>query len=632
MRFLSLYRPLFVSLVLVTIHESLQLLLDIDYYPYLSTPGETIASAGLCLLLVAALLAVIIYIITVAIRYAGLKGTFLLGVIEVVSVLTVLLMTLPSLISVNKPLSETMILFWKYGVNLSPAFSLPVLPIILILATVVLRLILKKRFKAAINSVAGFLWKPALVVTAISVLWMFLFIAFLAGPDKTAKSNVDVSPAKQAAKEQMPNIILITFDSLGTNDMSLYGYSRRTTPFWEEFAKESFVFQNMHSNYQVTTPSITSVLTAKYPWSHGVFIWLDNLKSNPEENISAPLRNDYYTAAIVPSMYQLPDFLGLRDQFDSTNWVAFASPIPMLSNLISALGLSSFSFPLLRHINYSYNRGTPLASYDEPFIAAKKLFEAERDRPLFLWLHLWPPHFPNYPPPGFRGVFLPSNIEVGTLDGKTGEMYDMTLFQKKARHDESVLYSDSILKDIISTLKKSSLYENSVIIVSSDHGNTFAPGNRLVTSNFMEEPIFHIPLLIHLPGQTEGAIIDTMAEEVDLGPTILDLAGKPIPDWMDGESLLPYMKDPTLDTNRTKYSMSFIYGTTHKSVRWVTAYRGDYKLIYDYDTDTSLLFRINDIHTFENNLAREKKRVALKLKNDILEKIDENYRIFSRDR
>ena len=79
--------------------------------------------------------------------------------------------------------------------------------------------------------------------------------------------------AGQRAAGGTPNVILVTFDSLSAEDMSLYGYRRHTTPFIDSFGGESYVFENMHANYNSTIPSLASIMTSRYPVKHR-FDWL----------------------------------------------------------------------------------------------------------------------------------------------------------------------------------------------------------------------------------------------------------------------------------------------------------------------------------------------------------------------
>ena len=632
----NIFKPAFVTLFLIIVLECLQLLSDANYYPYLGSLFETLASGALALVSLSILMAVIICALSWIFTRLRLKEDYLLASVEILSVTALALVFVSAIVFViNGNFPASVKLYWFTGKG-----ALPIATLILVAAW---RIWLTKIFKHLFYNIVDLLYKPALGLTVASVVLIAIF--FITAERPAASSAPAPAPSKDApasngsAKDaERPNVFLITFDSMCSANMSLYGYSRKTTPFLDEFAKESYVFQRMHSNYHNTQPSIVSILTSKYPWKHGVFNWLQYMEKDIDENIAAPLRDDFYTAAIVPGMYQLPDFLGLGGQFDSARWATFTPPSTLLFNSLSAFGVSPYSFPILRHINFLYNpnylldTGSQSAYYDRPFAVAKEFVRENTERAFFMWLHLWPPHFPYIPPPPFRGAFLAADIEPPSLAGASAPEQKRIISMMKARYDECILFSDSALKGFIRTLKDEGLYNNSIIIVSSDHGNVFDKDNTLINSSLMEEPLFHIPLLIHLPGQKEGASVESLAEHVDLAPTILDLLNIPIPEWMDGESLVPYMREPKLKTKKTKYSMSFVYGEKNEEVRWLSAYRGDYKLIYHLDTNKGFLFKTTDEHIDENDLSKRERGIYNELMNELDIKINENFEVINKGR
>ncbi len=632
MKTLNIFKPAFVTLFLIIVLETLQLLSDANYYPYLGSPFEAFASASLALVSLSIILAGVIYAASWISRRLRVKENYLLVPIEILSVTALGLVYIAAIVFlINGNFPASVKLYWFTGNG-----ALPVATLLLVAAC---RIWLAKIFKHLFYNIVDLLYKPALGLTIASVVLIGVFFITVDRPAASSIPSKSKSASNGSVKgEERPNVFLITFDSMCSADMSLYGYSRRTTPFLDEFAKESYVFQRMHSNYHNTQPSIVSILTSKYPWKHGVFNWLDYMEKDNDENIAAQLRGDYYTAAIVPGMYQLPDFLGLEGQFDSTRWATFDIPFPPVFDFLSAFGISPYSFPILRHINFLNNpnylldTGSQSAYYDRPFSVAKEFVRENTRRPFFMWLHLWPPHFPYIPPPPFRGAFLAADLEPPPLAGASASEQKKIISMMKARYDECILFSDSALKGFIQTLKVYGLYKNSIIIVSSDHGNVFDKDNTLINSSLMEEPLFHIPLLIHLPGQKEGVSIESLAEHVDLAPTILDLLNKPIPEWMDGETLLPYMRNPKLKTKKTKYSMSFVYGEKNEEVRWFSAYRGEYKLIYHLDTNKGFLFKTTDEHINENDLSRKERGIYNELMNELNDKISENFDVINKGR
>ena len=139
----------------------------------------------------------------------------------------------------------------------------------------------------------------------------------------------------------------------------------------------------------------------------------------------------------------------------------------------------------------------------------------------------------------------------------------------------------------------------------------------------MYEELFNVPLIIHLPGQKKGVKVRTLAEQIDLAPTILDLIGTPRPEWMEGESLVPYMKNPSLQSEKIKFSMVFFYDD-FTEVRWLAAYKGEYKLVYQMETEATALFRFKEPHTMQNDLSRVKRGLYKELRGALARKIDEN--------
>ena len=611
------FKPIFVAGFFILSLESIQLLLNINYYPNRNSSAEKLALVALVFIVFFLVTAAISAVASLIVRSTLMKEAKMVALVEALSVIAMALIYTPAFIFIiMKHYPNTIRFFWST--------NYAILPVLIILGVILSRVFLSSGFKRVFYNLIDFFWKPALIVFFLSVVWLAVFMV-------TGRSSSSPAVARQDVLSERPNVIFITFDALSANHMSLYGYQRKTTPFWEKFAKESYVFQNMHSNFHLTQPTLTSILTSKYPWTHGVFKWMDPLKTVKEESIMAELGDEYRKVAIVPSMHQYPDFMGFRGEFDQSTWIGTTPPrFQALSNLFLNLSISRYTFPIYRHFLF-LKYGYPITRWDEPFDAARKFIDQEKDFPYFLWVHLWPPHVQNHPPLPFLGTFLPADQEVEILYGAYTEDQQEDVDRMRARYDEVVLFTDDALKGFIKTLKETGEFDKSIIIVSADHGEMFKGGYVTVPSPLMYEAQFHVPLLIHLPGQRTGVRVKALAEQIDLGPTILDLLNKPIPGWMEGESLLPYMKNPTLESERTKYSM--ILALEHMNQEgfgwWFSAYWRDYKLIYHMNKDAAVLFKVVNGHQVEVDLSSKESGVFRKLKSDLNRKIDENYGILN---
>ncbi|MBE9531756.1 MAG: sulfatase, partial [Proteobacteria bacterium] len=467
----------------------------------------------------------------------------------------------------------------------------------------------------------------------------FLFFIITAIPNLLGTNKGDSPTFTTQIDEEacgdvdLPNIIVISFDSLAAQDMSLYGYDLPTTPFWEEMARFSFVFDRAHSNSNRTLPSLSTLLTGKYPWSHGVYKEGDHVREDKvRENLLA-LLPEYCSAAIISTNYAYPQFMGLDNQFDYVRWSNKGNSFAMVTLtrfLERSLRTPVFQImmPGLRHYFYlNSNEQKDKEIYGETFDRSREFLKKLSKKPFFLWTHIWPPHLPYLPPDPFKKKFLP-------IDDDDSFMLLFPAFYKpsqqhlvdklRLRYDELILFSDYRLKKFVRDLIDLELYDESIVIILGDHGEGFEKLWFSHGGHLLNEPVIHIPLLIKMPRQNKGVRIKAVAGVVDVAPTILDMLGRQAPEWMDGESLLPYMKDRSLRTPVTKYSM-INAEFKDMTVDLVAAYRDNYKLIYDLRTDESLLYNMKLDVAESRDLKDIYPEIARSLKEDIMRDIERKY-------
>jgi arylsulfatase A-like enzyme len=332
-----------------------------------------------------------------------------------------------------------------------------------------------------------------------------------------------------------PNVILLTFDSLTSRHMSVNGYSRKTTPNLDAFAGESCFFPNMRANSNSTWYCLNSIL-GFYPRPFPLDVpaartFVSALKD-------AGYNQRHYVSYLHLSTRFDPGFTSQVQikRFDASplapvifrgqNWDSFLWLRHLASEDYRLLSLSSVDHP--RDFCLASASTYPLPAY---FDHARKLLK-ERDGPVFIWVHFFEPHFPYDSPPPFRDSF------GNSLTG---------------RYDSSILYMDYHFGQFIKWLKRENLYDSSLVIVSSDHGEANSESSVFVHGGpILSGDLIDVPLIVHLPGQKKGRKPRTPACQVDIGPTILDVIGAEIPPWLEGESLLPYMNDERRFSSRTR--------------------------------------------------------------------------------
>jgi len=318
---------------------------------------------------------------------------------------------------------------------------------------------------------------------------------------------------------KVPNVILISVDTLRRDHLPVYGYPRNTAPRLAGFAKSAVVFENAVAASTNTTPSHASMLTGLYPDSHGA------------------VRNLY---RIRKSAVTLAEILKGRGYH--------------------CLGFVSGG--TLKHRKTDLGRGFDLYDDGKPKegdqvaevtfkIAARKLEGAPEEKPLFLFFHLFDPHYhyrapPKYAhlflPPGTKGYKYPVLADLGRIRGKgprPGEAEEYI-----SRYDGEIAYADHYVGELLDKLKKLNRYDNSLILFTSDHGETLSERRWMLDhgARLYDEQI-RIPLLMRFPGGKWGnRRLTAGAHHTDYLPTILDFLGVPAPAKVEGRSLMPAVR------------------------------------------------------------------------------------------
>jgi len=392
----------------------------------------------------------------------------------------------------------------------------------------------------------------------VPVFWLHValaVVAVIALQGKGVRLFHDyVRPAQAGTSSQSPDIYLITFDALAARDTSVYGCPRATTPNLEKFAKRSFTFDNFFANSNFTAPTTTSMETGKLPWSHRVFQQGGFLRGqNQSENLAELLRRrGYYTAMITSNQWAAPFRHRTLESYDA---VEYAEPLGLsgawfrYSNLTGTNTQYTLYDALLKRLGRAMNYMDAMIwprRYPAPaegvFDRARALLErSDATHPQFLWTHILPPHDPYLPPPPFRSRFLDSDRLTRAYDFQSLRNYALppgvSPAELQARYDEMVLYADHAVGDFLDYLDRTGRLNDSIVIISADHGESFEHNWFLHAGPPLYDDLIHIPLLVHLPGQSQSAHISELAQQVDLLPTLLDLIGAPVPSWTDGTSL-----------------------------------------------------------------------------------------------
>jgi len=404
--------------------------------------------------------------------------------------------------------------------------------------------------------------------------------------------------------------------------MSVYGYRRDTTPFIKEWAKTASVFKWAEAESGYTIPTTASLMTGKRVWTH-LRYHLDDARKpvrSRTENIAYLLKkNGYYNMAFITNFLASVDALGIKESFDVAPLASELSVPVSFIGLVDNLLLDIFG-TRIRLYNWivkedfileeairiisggEYKTVFPVEKAFDTFL---DVLDSNPPEPFFVWIHLYPPHAPYMPPAPFLGIFDPSqdlrslrdHAQIGQrLERYRKDRVHLDEAQRivdllRARYDEFIRYCDKGFEDLIAELRKRGILEDSVVILSSDHGEEFRVYH--VGHKGLSEEETHIPLIIKEPGQREGRVIDDLVEQIDIPATILALAGIPIPSWMEGRSLVPLLRGRPLPP-RPAFSMSLLKNPSRGqkiTKGTIVVWNGNYKMVYDINNKRPLLFR-----------------------------------------
>ncbi len=434
------------------------------------------------------------------------------------------------------------------------------------------------------------------------------------GFDSIARApRTDPTASHMPAASNLPNIVLISLDALAAEDMSLYGYRLPTTPRFERLARRSYNFVRFVSASDFTTPAVASMLTGRYPLGERVFQLYGHLPRRlRDDNLARVLqRHGYTTAAIVTNPAAHPLTLRIADSFSllprpPTPWWVFAgTPLMQLENNLLFDAVNAFGTnAMLKNFCWLSARCNR-ASWVDPravLAAARRLIRG-LPQPYFVWVHLYPPHAPYVTGAPFRGRYLPGDAfatHTQYLWESPGAYYPPADQHRvdllRLRYDESIAECDDALGEFLDRLASDDRGANTILAVTSDHGESFAGGWWSHQSPDLRYAETHIPLLISLPHQDRGYVETANADLADLAPTLLALAGIAPPPWMEGHALLGGGRAAPADGPSFSPSFSMYlaesdpFGTASRGA--IAANSGPWHLVWYFPSDSAVAFDI----------------------------------------
>jgi len=389
-------------------------------------------------------------------------------------------------------------------------------------------------------------WAPATLALAL----VLIGVTELMGTAHLTPTAVSADSAAAAQTPgSKPNVLVIVMDTVRADHLSLYGYERDTSPNLRALAQEAAVYTHAQSAADITLTSHASLFTGMYPSWHGAYC------RTPEAAYGRPLLANvptlaellhgqgYSTLGVAANLY-LRSAFGLDRGFEEFR---IERPVPMLSD--------ENRCQLRRPMRRLLNLVTDTAQFDRLNSSAEDIDgqflatldgRGRPDAPFFGFVNYMDAHFPYIPPAPWDRKF-PGKVSTLTKDYLEGEQYTIssgsdtpTDYRRYciSQYDGGIAYVDAQIGRILTGLKRRNLYDNTMIVVTSDHGEAFGERHRVEHGNSPYQNLLHVALLIKYPKSAHRGPVEAPVSLIDVAPTVLAVAGIPAPGTMQGRSLL----------------------------------------------------------------------------------------------
>ncbi len=409
---------------------------------------------------------------------------------------------------------------------------------------------------------------------------------------------------KNQQSDGKPNIIFLVIDALRTDHLGYSGYPRPTSPNIDALAQESVIFTQCYSQSAHTKPSIASLFTSMYPSQHNI---ISGNSKDEHGNVFSPL--------LISSLKTMAEYLkeggyntlGLLEQGQLRNYMGFA-----------------------QGFNY-YNSFMILASYINKEFLTWLPFNKHRE--FFAYLHYQDVHAPYTPLPAYAKLF---DIEQGDFVPTRGGAWQSAkddwrqfLMDFKAMkvnvsqedveqlvnaYDAEIRALDDELGLFFRKLKNEGVYDNSIIIITADHGESFLEHGKFDHGNGLYDEVLRVPLIIRFPKMQYAGVVDTPVQMIDILPTLLDYLNIEKSGEISGHSLMKTLGE---GNGREEYP---IYSEWEELIM---VRKGNLKMIYDRELDKAELYDLKNDPGEQNDLSTQDLATVSMMRSELIDWIKE---------
>ncbi len=409
------------------------------------------------------------------------------------------------------------------------------------------------------------------------------------------------STSLAVAPDDAPNILLITIDTLRADHIGAYGYSRDTSARLDALAADGVLYERSISQAPNTHPSMASMLTSQYPSSLGGKALKYIHYSLP--TLAEVLNNAGYDTAAIVSNVWLKEQMGFDEGF---------------SHFDQTSGMSEFYAEQAR---IHWKDASHITNAALEWLDAAATSKEETRAPFFLWLHYLDPHHPYDPPAPYDTKFknAPHDhvdflaklrdmrtreqtrllVKMGTGEERVSDEEFQAIVDQ---YDGEIAFNDMEIGKVLDRVSAMGLDDNTLVIVTSDHGEEFRDHAGWGHSHSLHRELLHVPLIIRYPATVNaparGTRVRQRVRTLDIAPTIIAAAEQALPDTMAGRDLHGVVDDDRIAISQ----LSRKHWTSIAMDSWKLVIRPDDDVeaedteLYDLETDLMEHRNVADQH------------------------------------
>jgi arylsulfatase A-like enzyme len=401
---------------------------------------------------------------------------------------------------------------------------------------------------------AGRRWPRRLAASA-GVVWVLFaawdFSHLLSGGPIIAAGRAGAPPAAVPSGGG-PNVLLISIDTLRADHLSCYGYPEVTSPSIDRLAAEGVRFARAASTASFTLPAHASMMTGLFPTSHGATYQ----NRDPSSLTVRGMGSGYPTLGeiLMDHGYETAGFVSgplLSHQFGfARGFMTYDDRYDRLQSARARLFARTLLYRGLAWRGVFSDRDLDSQRTADEMNPLVRRWLASRGRgagPFFLFVHYWDPHGPYAPPPPLnRREDGSTRVVEYDMDRLLTGQYTMTptaLADTLALYDGEIRWVDRHVGELLDLLREAGTLDETLVILTSDHGESFGEHGHWEHSRVLYEDLLHVPFIMRLPaGRGAGTVVeDAVAQPTDILPTALSVAGLAVPEGVEGRDLTRFI-------------------------------------------------------------------------------------------